>query len=304
MNSIVLFRIFKNGFTNFWRNIWLSIAATLVMTITLVILTILIVMFVVTSYSVNTIKERVDISAYFKVGLVETQVLKVKTELERDDRIKEISYISPEDALEEFKKNHGIDSSVGKSIGELNENPLPATLRIKTKNLDQYPEIANLLKSDRYLNSIDQVNFEDNRIIIDRLNQLLNFIITIGSGLLAIFGLIAVLVIFNTITLTIYNRREEIEIMRLVGATNWYIRMPFIIEASLYSLVATAITSILFVPIYFRILPQINEYLNQGGNIFEQPFLNPLYIIGMMIIVSLALSIFSTVLSMRKYLRI
>ncbi len=312
---ISFLRIIKTGFVNFWRNIWLSAAATLVMTITLVILSILLLVFVVTNYSINSVRERVDMSVYFTIGLAENKILEVQDELKKNPRITEVSYISAEQGFKEFKDKNQQNSLISDSLGELNENPIPATLRIKTQTLEDFPAIAEQLKSEQYKALVDKVNFEDNRLIIERLNKILNFVKTFGSALIIIFALIAVLVIFNTITLTIYNRREEIEIMRLVGATNWYIRGPFIMEAIMYSIMATIITAILLSILYSNIVPKLNQYLGSGdsftlassgvpGFLLSGKFINLPVLLIILLITSIALSIFSTVLSMRKYLKI
>jgi cell division transport system permease protein len=292
------------GLTNFRRNLWLAGASTLIMTITLIILSVLSLLFVITNSSVRTIKERVDISAYFKTGIAESQVQSVKAQLEGDSRIAEVRYVSAEDALAQFKKNHSNDPLLLESVGELNENPLPATLQIKAKTLEDYPAVADLLNSDKFHSSIEKVNFEDNRTLIARLNNLLKFIITAGIILVAVFSAIAVLVIFNTITLTIYNRKEEVEIMRFVGATNWYIRGPFIVEAILYSVLATIITSALIFPVYTGLLPKISNYLTPAGDTFNGNMLLFVGLIGVQLVIAFILSIISSLMAMRKYLRV
>lgn len=304
MNYVSFFRIIKTGLTNFRRNIWLSAASTLIMMITLIILSVLSLLFVITSYSVKTIQERVDISAYFKNGVTESQILSVRDELNADPRIREITYISAEQALQNFKEKHSGDSLIIESINELSENPLPATLQIKAATLDDYPVIALSLNEDRYRTVFESVNFEDNRTIISRLNTLLKFIITFGLALIVIFSLIAILVIFNTITLTIYNRREEVEIMRLVGATNWYIRGPFMIEALAYSLVATILTSAMLFPVYTRLLPKISSYLSPDIQIFRGDLFLFIQLVGIQLIIALLLSIISSFLAIRRYLKI
>lgn len=292
------------GLTNFRRNLWLAAASTLIMTITLIILSVLSLLFVITSSSVHTIQERVDISAYFKNGLAESQIFVVRDQLKQDQRIAEVRYVSADEALAQFKETHKNDELISDAVKELSENPLPATLQIKAKNLEDYPAIADTLNSDKYKSSIEKVNFEDNRVLISRLNNLLKFIITFGIILIAVFSSIAVLVIFNTITLTIYNRREEVEIMRLVGATNWYIRGPFIVEALIYSLLATIITSALLFPVYSGLLPKISHYLTSSGYSFD----GNLGLFAALVIAQLAiafvLSTISSLLAMRRYLRV
>ena len=304
LNTVSFFRVIKAGFVNFWRNIWLSLAATLVMVITLVILSILLILFGITNFSINSIKDRVDMSVYFKTGITESKVLEIKEAINTNPLVKNINYTSASQALENFKQQHSNDPLIIQSISELTENPLPATLQIKAINLESYPVLADTLKNDEYASSIDKVNFEDNKIIIERLSKILKLIITIGLSLIAIFALIAILVIFNTITLTIYNRREEVEIMRLVGATNGYIRGPFIIEALLYSCAATAITGLFLVPFYVKIIPQINGYLNGGGNIFVENYFSLPAVLAMQFGIAVILSVVSSLLAIRRYLKI
>ncbi len=292
------------GATSFRRNIWLAGASTLIMVITLIILSIMSLLFVITNYSVRTIQERVDISAYFKAGLADSQIRVVRDDLEHDSRVKEVTFVSPEQALVEFKDKHKNDALILESVNELDNNPLPATLQIKANNLDDYQGIADTLNSEEYQPYLEKVNFEDNRIIINRLNTLLKFIITFGLVLMIIFSIIAILVIFNTITLTIYNRREEVEIMRLVGATNWYIRGPFIVEALIYSVLATAITSLLMLPLYFTFLPKISNYITPGGEVFNGNIGVFALLILVLLVIAFLLSTISSLLAIRRYLKI
>ncbi len=304
MSLISLFRIIKTGVTNLRRNIWLAIASTLIMIITLIILSVLTLLFVITTSSINTIQERVDISTYFKTGLAESQIRSIQSELEQDSRIKEVRYISADQALREFREKHKNDPLILESVGELNENPLQATLQVKAYNLEDYPAINETLNQEKYKAAIEKVNFEDNRVVIDRLNTLLRFIITFGLVLMVVFSLIAILVIFNTIALTIYNRREEVEIMRLVGATNWYIRGPFMVEALTYSVIATIVTSVLLYPVYIKMLPSISAYLTPSGDIFTGSIATFFGIVLVQLVIAFILSTISSLLAIRRYLRI
>lgn len=304
MDSISLLRIIKIGFVNFWRNIWLSIAATMVMTITLVIFGTLFLMFVLTNYSLQTIQNTVDISVYFKVGLAQDQITKIQNYVQADSRVKQVTYVSAIDAFNNFKTQHQNDPLITESLNELSDNPLPATLHIKTYQLSDYPAIAQKLESPDYKDFIDKVNYEDNRDIINRLNTILKFIIAFGITLVVVFGIIAVLVIFNTITLTIYNRKEEVEIMRLVGATNWYIRGPFLAESILYSILSTIIAGALFVPVFTKVLPKITAYVNPQLSFYNHNLFSFWYLLLMLFVLALVLSIVSTFLAIRKYLKI
>lgn len=304
LNYVSFIRIVKTGLVNFWRNAWLSAAATLIMVITLIILSSLLLLFGITSSSVTSIKERVDISAYFKNGLADDQILSIKKELEADPKISAVNYTSAQEALDQFRAKHQNDPLITETLNELDANPLPASLQIKAQNLEDYPAIAEALKSERYQNAVDKVNFEDNRAIIERLNRILKFIISFGIGLVTVFALIAVVVISNTITLTIHNRREEVEIMRLVGATNSYIRGPFVMEALIYSVLATLVTTALLVPVYANLIPKISSYLNPGSSSFTHGLYGLPALIFLQLGVSIILSVGSSLFAIRKYLKI
>jgi cell division transport system permease protein len=265
---------------------------------------VLVVLFAITSYSIQSIQDRVDVSVYLNSGVAEARAMEIRDDMLANPLVKEVRYVSPQQALELFKQRHQNDESILESLGELNDNPLSATLQIKAVDLEGYPAIAEELNQDKYKNFIRKVNFTDNQGLIERLNQILRFIVTLGVTLVIIFSVIAVLVIFNTITLTIYNRREEVEIMRLVGATNSYIRGPFVIEALLYSCFATIITASILIPFYYKVVPAVNAYLGTVNNIFMQGHFNLWTIIAMQFAVALFLSIFSSLLAVRRYLKI
>jgi cell division transport system permease protein len=303
MESLALYRAFKSGWINFWRNFWLSAAATLVMVITLAILTLTLITFNVTNVAVKNIQERVDISVYFKGKVAESQIFAIRDRLQALPEVASVNYVSSEQALQDFRAKHAGNALIEESLAQLNDNPLPPTLQVKAKDLDQYPKIAEELNTPDYQTYIEKVNFEDNRTIIERLSKILNTVKKLGVGMALVFAFIAAMVIFNTIRLTIYNRREEVEIMKLVGATNWYIRWPFIIESILYAVFASIITLAMTVPILNYLLPRLNSYLGTTLNNGTASF-NLGYIFLTQIVVALFLGMVSSLIAIRRYLRV
>lgn len=304
LDSISFFRVIKTGFVNFWRNLWLSVAATMVMSVTLIIFATLFLLFMLTNYSISTIQNTVDVSIYYKIGLNEQTIASINDQVKADSRVKEISYVSADQAFENFKVQHQDDPLITQSLNELTDNPLPATLHIKAHNLEDYPGITQMLAQDNFAEFIDKINYEDNREIIERLDKILTFIITFGIGLVAVFSLIALLVIFNTITLTIYNRKEEVEIMRLVGATNWYIRGPFLTESILYSICSTLIAGAVFIPVFSKVLPKVAMYVNPQLTLYSRNIFSFWYLVLMLFVLALVISILSTFMAIRKYLKV
>jgi len=306
MDSMSFLRVIKIGFVNFWRNRWLSLAATMVMTITLVIFATLFLLFVLTNFSLKTIQETVDTSVYFKVGLAQPQIDKINDAIKSDPRVKSVTYVSAQQAYDNFKLMHQNDPLIIQSLNELNENPLPATSHVKMYNLSDYPAVTASLQADQYKNFIDKVSYNDDartQLAIRRLDAISHFIVTGGIVLVAVFVLIAILVIFNTITLTIYNRKEEVEIMRLVGATNWYIRAPFLTESVLYSIFSTIITGALFVAVYAKVLPKAIAYVSPQINLYGAAVFNFWYLILVLFILAVLLSVTSSMMAIRKYLK-
>lgn len=306
-DSISFFRVIKTGFVNFWRNLWLSMAATMVMSVTLVIFATLFLLFVLTNYSIKTIQNTVDVSVYFKIGLQEQQINNIKKQIQADSKVKSITYISAEQAYAEFKQKHQSNSDIIGSLNELTENPLPATLHVKANNLADYPNLVDTLSQNQYKDFIESVSYKNDpqtQLVIARLDKISKLIITAGLGLVIIFSVIAVLVIFNTITLTIYNRKEEVEIMRLVGATNWYIRGPFLTESLLYSIFSAGITAGLMTPVFTKILPRVVEFVNPQITLYNRNIFSFWYLVLMLFILALIISITSTLLAIRKYLKI
>jgi cell division transport system permease protein len=304
MESIAIYRAIKTGVINFWRNIWLSATATLIMIVTLTILTLILILFNLTSFAVNNVQERVDVSVYFRNETSENQIMAIKEDLEKMPQVASINYVSSTEALELFKQRHAGDPLIQESLSQLSENPLPATIQVKAKQLEQYPEIVTELQKSEYQQFIRDVNYEDNRIVIERLSKILDIVKRAGIALAIIFALIAVLVIFNTIRLTIYNRREEVEIMRLVGATNWYIRWPFIIESMLYGIAASIITLLLTIPVYQSLIPRMNTYLGIAPEAQGFVHFGLVSLFFIQLLIALFLGILSSMIAIRRYLKI
>jgi cell division transport system permease protein len=238
---------------------------------------------------------------------MEDQILKVKQRIEQYPKVKETNYVSSQQVYNDFKAKNADKPEILQSLNELTDNPFPATLHVKAKNLSDYPDIASQLSSDQYKDFVSNVNYQNDpktQVVISRLDKILKLVIEFGIGLIIVFSLIAILVIFNTIALTIYNRREEVEIMRLVGATNWYIRGPFLIESCLYSVFSTIIAGLLLVPVYVKVLPKVVAFINPEADAFTQNILNFWYLLPVLFVLALVLAAISTFMATRKYLKI
>lgn len=304
MNTTTLYRIFNNGFLNYWRNFWLSVAATAIMVITLFIISTVLVLNALANISLATIQEKVDISVYFKSDTSELAIKQIQQQLELLPEVRSVGYIPPVSARDKFKELHKNDPLLLESVEQFSdsENPFPASFAIRVKNLSDYPTIIKLFQDQKFDPLVKKIT--DKRDVVDRLNRIITGIKKLGLGLTAVFSLVTLIVMFNTIRLTIYNRREEIEIMRLVGASNWFIRGPFIIEGLFYGLVGALLTAILIYPVLFVLTPKISGFLELDVASYNYLGLNFWPLLFLQLGLGVALGVVSSLIVIRKYLRI
>jgi cell division transport system permease protein len=254
-------RILKSGWQSFVRNYWLSTATVAVMILALLMIAAL-ALFNVTMQAVAIdLQNRVDISVYFNQDTEETKILQVRQELVDLTEVKSIDYVSQEEALKRFQEKHQEDAVLMQSLQELDENPLQGSLNIKARYASQYESIANYLNDERFKGLIDKVDFKQNKEIINRLSSLTSNMQKGGLVVSLVLGLLAILVTFNTVRLTMYSWRDEISVMRLVGASNWFIRGPFVIEGVIYGVAAGLITLFMLYPLLLLFSSKITGFL-------------------------------------------
>lgn len=300
-------RVLKGGFVSFYRNSVVSIAAILVVTITLFVIGSLIMSRAVLSYSLNQVKDKVDINVYFSTTAPEDKILSLKTSIEALPEVKSIEYISREAALDNFKKRHESDYLTLQAIDELGENPLGAVLSIRAKDTSQYESIAKFLGEDSALvkdnpNIIDKVDYYQNREIIDKLNALIKGAQKFGIAVTLVLVLISIIITFNTIRLVIYISREEINVMRLVGASDVYIRGPFMVEGIIYGIFSSLITMGIFYPATLWLGGNMTTFFG-GLNLFEYYKDNFAQMFFIMLFAGCVLGVISAYLAVRKYLK-
>ncbi len=299
-------RVIRGGFVSFYRNSVVSIAAILVVTITLFVIGSLLMGRAVLDYSLNQIKDKVDVNVYFNVGASEDKILSLKSSLEALPEVKSAEYVSRDQALETFKKRHENDQLTLQAIEELGYNPLGAVLNIKAKEPSQYESIAKFLGGDSSFvknnpNIIDKVNYYQNKAVIDKLNSIITSGQKLGLGVTLVLIIISIIITFNTIRLVIYISREEISVMRLVGASDIYIRGPFMVEGIIYGLFSSVITMLIFYPVTLWLGHNATNFLG-GLNLFQYYVGNFFQIFLIMLVSGSVLGIISAYLAVRKYL--
>lgn len=300
-------RITRSGFLNFYRNAVVSVTSVLMMTVTLLVIGVIIFVNAILGYTRAGLEQKVDVNIYFYPGANESQIVEVQKNLEQLPEIAEVTYISREQALQDFRRRHENDYLTLQALDELGTNPLGASLAIRANSTADYEHIADVITGETALvqgsqNIIEKINYYQNRDIINRLNQIMTSVNSIGIALTLFFVIISILITYNTIRLAIYMAREEITVMRLVGAENKYIQGPFIIEGILYGVCAAVIAVVLFFPITLWFTNHTEVFLG-GFKLLEYFGDNIVQILFILLAIGVLLGILSAALATRRYLK-
>lgn len=302
MRGIELRRIFRYGLVNFWRNAWVSLATILVMVTTLFVFGSLFFSNVLLTSALERLEDQVDISVYFVSSASEEEILALRTSLEKLGEVARVEYISRDEALRQFQERHRDNALITQSLEELGENPLGASLNIKAKDPRQYEAIARFLESGSFETLVDKINYRQNQVVIERLTSILDASRAVGLGITLVLVVIAILVAFNTIRLAIYTTRDEISVMRLVGATNFYIRGPFLVEGMIHGFFASLLAMLILWPLVKWLGPAAERFFG-GPNLYAYYLSNFLAIFLMLLALGVILGIVSSLIATRRYLK-
>jgi cell division transport system permease protein len=259
MFFLSLFRIIKFSLQDLTRNIWLSIVTVIILVLALFSVNMLLVVKVIGEAAVGAIKEKIDISLYLKPDAEEKEILALKAQLENLSEVKSVHYVSKEEALEIFRQSNSDKPEILEALRELGKNPLTPTLVIQPKNADRIESLTNQL--NRLENGIiDSKNFVDYKTMLDRINAVTDKVTKAGLVLSGIFIFITLMVIFNSVRVGIYTHNMEINIMRLVGAPNSFIYMPFLVSSIFYTLFSLIVIVFLFYPFLSLLQPYLEAF--------------------------------------------
>ena len=295
-------RILKYGFNAFSRGGLLTTATVAIMVVALSVFSGLIFFNVVTKTALASLQDKIDISVYFKTDADESSILKVKSALEKLDETKEIIYISRSEALDTFREKHKNERVVIDALDALGDNPLQASLNIKAKDPRQYGMIASYFDAPTIKPVIEKVSYQQNQIVIERLVKIIDTAEKSGLIITLILICIAGLVALNTVRLAIYSNREEIGVMRLVGALNGFISGPYVVQGVLQGLLASVITIIIFFPLIHFISPYIQAMIPEV-NLWAYFLDNAFIIFVIQTGAGVALGSISSLIAVRKYLK-
>jgi cell division transport system permease protein len=299
-----IFRIIKEGFSNFVRNGWLSVASITIMVLTLLTMSIFIIINIVLNSGIKTIQDKIDISVYLKDSAKQTQVIDLQNSSSNMTNVKAIKYTSKDDALAKYKEQNANNPVLLESIKNQDSNPLPASLEIKVYDPNKLDDLTGYFDSASAQPLVEKVSYKENKAVIDKLFKATQFTKQVGLIATIAFTITSLVIIFNTVRMAIFTRREEIEIMKLVGATPNYIKAPFLIEGALYGIISTIIAMLVLSSILYFSAPAMVRYFGESGNNVSG-FLrdNFLLIFFAQALVGVAIGVISSFLAIRKHLQ-
>lgn len=306
--ALTFMRVLRYGVSNFSRNVWLTAAATAVMAVTLLIIFVTLSARGVLIDTVADISSKVDMSIYLRTDAPEDEILKLKSKVEKLDNVQAVRYISAKQAREEQANQNKQDADTLEAIREAS-NRLPATLRVNLVDINNTDVLDEFIKNDEaYAELRDpgrDPSFQgERRDAISRIGEWVR-LAEIGGGVLTlVFVIISSLVVFNTIRMAIFNRKDEIHMMKLIGAERGFIRGPFLVEAVMYGFIAAIVAT----AVGYGLILAARQPLSQYGLPIENTLNGMITYVGFVVLGMIAagaiIGVISSYVATRKYLRL
>lgn len=299
-------RVVKAGFVGFWRNTYVALASIFVLTVALFVIGATMFLDQLLATSLQTLQSKVDINVYFVPDAPQEEIDRIKNAVAALPDVASVDFTSREEALQRYREEKKNDAVALQALEELDENPLGATIAIQAKETSQYESINRFLEEQKALEQpqtpvIDEVNYVKNRDSIDKLTTIINATEQASFIVMIILLVAAVLITFNTVRLAIYTSREEIAIMRLVGASNMFIRGPFMLQGIMYGFIAGVFALLLFYPLLVWFGPRTEAFFEL--NLFNYYIANFGEIFGTLVGIGVVLGLTSSILAVARYLR-
>lgn len=302
-------RIIHAGILSFIRNATLAIAAMAVMVVTLTIVLFSIIANATFGNTIQTITDKVDVSVFLKDEVTKAQTDKLLADLKKQPNVATVQYLNKDQAMAAFAKQNAGNQSVLTSATVTGNNPLPATIRIKPKDLNHIQDIRNFLitKDNAALQIPGSPSYSgDRKKAIDNITHATNILRRVGVISVVGFAVISALIIFNTLQMAIFNRRDEIQIERLLGAGTWFIRGPFVVESIIYGILS-AVISLLFINSIFVAASSALQASTLGllDISYAQSYFNSHFwvLLLMQILVGILIGAASSIIATQRYLK-
>ncbi|HMB65880.1 MAG TPA: ABC transporter permease [Patescibacteria group bacterium] len=303
MFFVSLFRIIKFSLQDISRNMWLSVVTVVILVLALFSINMLVVVKVVSDTAISAVKEKVDVNLYVKPDAPENEIMNLKSKLQNLSQVKSVEYVSKRKALESFRDQNTNNPEVMQALQLLENNPLTPNLVIKPQNPDNIDTlIGELNKIENPI--IESKNFLNHKKILQRIKSITDKVNAAGLVVSLIFVLITLLVIYNAVRVAIYTHHQEITIMRLVGASSWFIYFPFLLSSIIYTLFGVILIIGLFYPFLSLLQPYLEAFfVGYDFNIITYFNANFVQIFGIQFLGIAAVNILASLIAIRKYAR-
>lgn len=300
---LTLKRIFLTGWRNFIRDGGPSIATIFVILIPVACISSLLIFKEANKVLISTLEEKADISVYFKEEAKEEEILYLKDELSKIPEVKEIKYVSKEEALQNFIQRHGQDPILMEALREVGKNPFFASLNIKAWQASQYETISKFFDNSNFKEKIEKIDYYERKSLIENIFSLTSNINKAGLSLFILMSILALLISFNTIRLSIIKQKEEIRIQKLVGASNWFIRGPFFVQGAISGILSAIICILIFGLVIYFLDPRLKNFFPEFPLFpYFKSQIWTLFLIQLLI--GTTIGTISSLLAIRKYLEV
>ncbi|MDB5177717.1 MAG: rane protein of unknown function [Candidatus Saccharibacteria bacterium] len=305
---ITFMRMIRYGVNNFSRNTWLTVAATAVMTITLLIIFMTLAARNVLADSLTEVSKKVDMSIYLDKDTSDDDARKIEASLEALDSVENVTYISSDEARKDFAEQNKKSGSTLEAINEAS-NEFPGTLRVGLNDINDTKELDGFVKTNQLLKKHIDKNREPSftgggKTTIQTIASWVGFAEKLGLLASSVFIILSSLIVFNTIRMAIFNRKEEIQMMKLIGADRSFIRGPFVVEAIVYGFIAALIATALGVVVLMGARDGLTSFGIVVQPTIDSAVMYSPFVLLTMIVTGGVIGVISSLLATRRYLRL
>lgn len=285
----------KEVYTSFKRNIWMTLASIFTVVLSLFILGFFSIVILNLNKMANTLESQVQISVYLKDDLSQEEIDETKETLSKIEGLQDIKFTTREEAMKNFKERLGDQQFLLDALDDT--NPLPDSFSLTVTSPQQVKTIADTAAA---LDSVESASYSQD--IINHLFNLTHLIRLIGIALIILLTGAAIFIISNTIRLTVFARRKEIAIMKYVGATDWFIRWPFLLEGICLGFIGGGLATIFLYIIYNQVTQEIYEAMAFFPLIPQHPFIN--YISLAILVAGIIIGALGSTISLKRFLKV
>lgn len=300
-------RMCRYGVNNFTRNAWLTIAATAVMTITLLIIFMTLVAQNVLSDTTTEVGKNIDRSIYLKTGTTEEQAKTILSDLRKLSNVDSVTFVTSEEGRAKLAQDNKTDKGALNALNEAT-NKIPATIRIQLKDVNDTSQLVDFVNNNqalkKHIDTRQPTFMSDRKSATDTIASWTQAAQQVGIGASVLFVAISMLIVFNTIRMAIFNRKDEIEMMKLIGANRSFIRGPFVVEAIVYGFIAAVIATLLGIGILYFMGDGLSSYGVAVGKTIDFITTYIGFILLGMIFIGALVGTVSSLLATRRYLKI